>query len=148
MRSRAGDGGQWFERAAFLGERAAVRDGAPKATGQPSADIAALERRWKRSCAAGQADRFERRLAALGLGRADLSALAEPVRWTEPPAWIQVTAEVAARARADGEPIDWTVDAAVPFGSVLRPWIDWAVDRLKRRIDRDLVPLIPSRSEP
>jgi class II lanthipeptide synthase len=132
---------RWYERAAFLAERRPDR-GLDRETGDP--DVDALERRWTRNCAAGDQPRFERRLDSLGLDRSDLAALMVAPRWSDPPAWVDIAEQAASRACAGVDAIDWDLDGRVPFGSLLQPWVDGAVDRLSGLVEFDVERLRPS----
>jgi len=140
--NRAAYGGdaRWFERAAFLGERIAdlgAIDQRDLMASRSARDAGELESAWMRNSASGDSRRFERRLDSLGLTRADLGWLAAP-RWPDPPAWALVADEVAQRARVASNDVDWDLDDRIPFGSLLQPWADWALDQLSQRVEQDV----------
>lgn len=142
----------WWCRAATLTERLDALAAARAHGVEPVVTIdhvvlaQQVARRW-RSVVVGRdgdrdPDRFVRRLALLGLTVDDLPALVAVDVPT--PGWLATVHAVGAGVADHSGPVDtlpidddraWADDAAVPFASLWRPWVEHAVTTVIARTD-------------
>jgi type 2 lantibiotic biosynthesis protein LanM len=130
----------WMARAATMSERLdAVTSGTASRSsitpaGPPAHELA---QRWRATCAAGDDERFARRLGALGFDADAVAQLGEVEIGPLP--WMAFAHAASARAGVEGERLSidddtsWAAEARNPFAAIWRVWADVGAVALSAR---------------